>query len=111
LKLSSDNNNSSKTFSSWPNKQSTPANFEAGDRFIESQIPAEEFKFVVSQVETANDFFIQLVSKGDELSSLSDTLQIEYKQSPQINLSSLKINQPCLAKSPDDCWYRGKENE
>jgi hypothetical protein len=73
-------------------------------------MPKEAFKFVISHVETTNDFYIQLLSKGDELSQLSDILQIEYKQSPETNVSSCKINQACLAKSSDQCWYRGKEN-
>jgi len=109
LKLTSDNNNPSRSFSGWPNTRSTSTNFEAGDRFIESEIPKENLKFVISHIETSNDFFIQLLSKGDELSSLSDTLQNEYKQSPEINLNSFKINQPCLAKSYDRCWYRGNK--
>ncbi len=111
MQLSSDNTGSTKAFSGWPATRSISANFEAADRFIESEIPKETFKFVVSHVETANDFFIQLLSKGDELSTLSETLQNEYTQSPEINLSLLKINQPCLAKSSDLCWYRGKESE
>jgi len=112
VQLTSDNNNPSKPpFSGYPNTRSTTTNFEAGDRFIENEIPKETFKFVVSHVETANDFFIQLLSKGDELSSLSDTLQNEYKQSPEINLNSFKINQACLAKSSDGCWYRGNKKK
>jgi hypothetical protein len=107
LRLSSDNN-PSKTLSGWPNTRSTPVNFEAGDRFIENEIPKETFKFVVSQIETANQFYIQLLSKGDELTALSEVLQNEFKQSPEGNLNSFKVNQPCLAKSSDNCWYRGK---
>ena len=91
------------------NNPTTSANFVAGDRFPETEIPKETVKFVVSHVETANDFFIQLLSKADELSTLSETLQNEYKQSPEGNLISFKKDQVCLAKSSDDCWYRGKE--
>ena len=86
--------------------RSTTVNFESGDHFIENEIPKAPFQFVISQIETANDFFIQLLSKRDDLSRLSDTLQTEFKQSPQTSLSSFKINQPCLAKSTDQCWYR-----
>ncbi len=110
VQLSSDTH-STPTLSGWSNKQSTTANFEAGDRFIENTIPKEAFKFVVSHVETANQFYIQLLSKGAELTALSEVLQNEYKQSPEENLTSFKVNQPCLAKSNDGCWYRGKEIE
>jgi hypothetical protein len=104
-------NSDTKTFSAWSNTQSTPANFEAGDRFIESEIPKEAFQFVVSYVEAANNFFIQLFSKADEITALSETLQTEYKQSPGSNLNSFQKDQACLAKSSDGCWYRGKENQ
>ena len=85
-------------------------NFVAGDRFIENEIPKTAFEFVVSHIETANDFFIQLLSQGDELTKSSEILQTEYKQSPETNINAFKINQPCLAKNSDGCWYRGKEN-
>ncbi|CAF1033127.1 unnamed protein product [Rotaria sordida] len=107
LQLSSDYNNSLKTFNNSSNIRQTNINFEAGDHFIENDIPKDNiFKFVISHIETANDFFIQLLSKGNELTKLSEILQNEYQQAPEANISSLKINQPCLAKSSDDCWYR-----
>jgi hypothetical protein len=95
-----------KSFSGW--SKSTPAanNFEAGDNIIENIIPKETFEFVISHIETPNDFFIQLISKGDELTELSETLQKEYKDAPESNINPIKINQVCLAKSSDDCWYR-----
>jgi len=95
-------------FSNWPNARPS-AQFEPGEAFRESTSPKDSFKFVVSYIETANDFFIQLLSKGDELSSLNETLQTEYKKSPETNLSSFKQGQACLAKSSTyGCWYRGK---
>ncbi len=110
MQLSSDNNPSTSTGNSWSSIRTPAVNFEAGDRFIENEMPKEAFKFVISHIETANDFFIQLLSKGDELSKLSEILQTEYKQSPETSVNSCKLNQPCLAKSSDQCWYRGKEN-
>lgn len=109
LHLTTDKDNSSQGFGNWSAVRSASSNFEAGDRFGESVIPKETFKFVVSHIETANDFFIQLLFKGDELTKLSETLQDEFKQSPEISLSLLKENQICLAKSSDGCWYRGKK--
>ncbi|CAF4415082.1 unnamed protein product, partial [Rotaria sp. Silwood2] len=106
LQLSSDYNNSIKTSNSLSNTRTTNVNFEAGDHFIENEIPKEIFKYVISHIETANDFFIQILSKGDELSKLSEILQNQYEQAPATNLSTLKIGQACLAKSSDDCWYR-----
>jgi hypothetical protein len=102
----SDNNDSVKTFSGWPNVKSTANRFEAGDQFIENEIPKESFQFVLSHIEKSNDFFIQLYSKENELSQLTETLQIEYKDAPELNINLIKINQACLAKSSDDCWYR-----
>ena len=84
-------------------------NFEAGDRVGEHDIPKGTFKFVVSYIETANDFFIQMKSKEKELVKLTEVLQIEYNLSSGIDANSLKVNQPCLAKSEDNCWYRGKK--
>ncbi|CAF5131696.1 unnamed protein product, partial [Rotaria magnacalcarata] len=81
-------------------------NFEAGDKFIEHDMPKDVFTFVISHIETANDFFIQLLSKGDEILKLSETLQNEYGLAPETTLSSFKIGQACLAKSTDGCWYR-----
>lgn len=57
-------------------------------------------------MEHNNDFFIQLYSKEKELTTLTDDLQKEYKDAPEINLASMKINQACLGKSSDNCWYR-----
>ncbi|CAF3570765.1 unnamed protein product [Rotaria sp. Silwood1] len=102
----SDNNDTMKTFSGWPNVKSTVKSFEAGDHFLDNEIPQETFQFVISHIETSNDFFIQLYSKADELSTLSDTLQNEYKNAPEVTFNSLEINQACLAKSSDQCWYR-----
>jgi hypothetical protein len=107
LQLSSENNSLNST-TSWSNTRPPTVNFESGDRFVENEIPKETFKFVVSHIESANDYFIQILSKGDELGKLSETLQTEYTQSPKGNLNSFKKSQPCLAKSTDDCWYRGK---
>lgn len=106
FRVTSDTNESTKTFSGWPNMKTAP--FEAGDNFIENEIPREEFQFVISHIEKSNDFFIQLYSKEKELSQLSETLQNEYKDAPELNKDSIKINQACLAKSSDDCWYRAK---
>ncbi|CAF4858871.1 unnamed protein product [Rotaria sp. Silwood1] len=106
LQLSLNNNNTTKTFNNFSTIRTTNINFEAGDHFIENEIPKDIFKYVISHIETVNDFFIQILSKGDELSILSETLQNEYSQAPEVNLSSLKIGQACLAKSVDNCWYR-----
>jgi hypothetical protein len=106
FRSNSDNNDTIKTFNGWPNAKPTVNKFEAGDQFIENDIPKDKFQFVVSHIETSNDFFIQLLSKADELSTLSDTLQKVYKEAPELNISSIKIDQACLAKSSDDCWYR-----
>lgn len=96
------------TFSNYPNAR-IPVQFDSGNEFPETILPKESFKFVVSYIETANDFFIQSVSKGDELSSLNETLQVEYRKSPEMGLSSYKKDQACLAKSITyGCWYRGK---
>ncbi|CAF3651175.1 unnamed protein product [Adineta steineri] len=103
FQLNADNNSSSNT---WSSMRPAPVNFEAGDRFIENEIPKEAFKFVISHIETANNVFIQLLSKGDDLTKLTDSLQSEYKQAPEVGLSLFKQNQPCLAKSSDGCWYR-----
>lgn len=110
IQLTSDFDNSSKSFSGFKITREVPDYFQAGDQFIEQkEIPKDTFKFVISHIETANDFYIQLVSKGDELSKLTETLQIEYDQAPQIELNKFKMNEPCLAKSSDKCWYRGKK--
>ncbi|CAF4012309.1 unnamed protein product [Rotaria sp. Silwood2] len=106
FRSNSDNNDSMKTFSGWPNVKTPVKTFEAGDHFIENEIPQETFQFVISHIETSNDFFIQLYSKADELSTLTDTLQNEYTNAPELNLNSIEINQVCLAKSSDQCWYR-----
>ncbi len=106
FRSNSDNNDAIKTFSGWPNIKSTTNRFEAGDHFNENEIPKEAFQFVISHIEKSNDFFIQLCSKEKELSELSETLQEEYKDAPELNLNSIKINQACLAKSSDNCWYR-----
>ena len=108
LELSSGFNKPIRSSNNLLNAQSKTAHFEAGDHFIETEVPKDAFKFVISHIETANDFFIQLLSKGDKLCALTDILQDEYKQSPQKDLNSTQINQPCLAKSPDGFWYRGK---
>jgi hypothetical protein len=101
-----ENTESTKTFSGWPNVKATSIRFESGDKFIENEIPVEAFQFVISHIEKSNDFFIQLCSKENELSELTETLQNEYKDAPELSFSSIKINQACLAKSSDDCWYR-----
>ncbi|CAF1170367.1 unnamed protein product [Rotaria sordida] len=101
-----DNNEPIKTFSGWPNVKSPIKSFEVGDHFVENEIPQDTFQFVISHIETSNDFFIQLYSKGNELSTLSDKLQEEYKNAPELNFNSIEINQACLAKSSDECWYR-----
>ncbi|CAF3412446.1 unnamed protein product [Rotaria socialis] len=106
LRLSSDSSNSAKPFGGMGITQPVLNNFEAGDKFIEHDMPKEVFTFVISHIETANDFFIQLLNKGDEILKLSETLQNEYGAAPEATLSSFKIGQACLAKSTDGCWYR-----
>jgi hypothetical protein len=108
FRSNADNNEQTKPFSGWPNSKSTTKPFESGDVFIENEIPKESFQFVISHIETPNDFFIQSYSKADELSALTETLQIEYKDAPELNFNSIKPNQACLAKSSDDCWYRAR---
>ena len=110
LQLSSDKNTN--TLSGWPNAQSstTTTPFEAADRFVDIPLPNQEFTYVVSHIETANEFYIQLLSKGPELTALSERLQTEFKQSPEVNISSFRVDQACLAKFSDLCWYRGKKN-
>ena len=103
---SNSDNDTIKSFSGWSKTTSAPSNFEAGDNITENIIPKEAFEFVISHIETPNDFFIQLITKGDELTELSDTLQKEYKDAPELNINSIKMDQVCLAKSSDDCWYR-----
>lgn len=95
-----------KAFSGWPIMK--PPRFEAGDYYIENEIPQDEFQFVLSHFEKSNDFFIQLYSQENELLQLTDTLQKEYKDAPEFDLNSIKIDQVCLAKSSDNCWYRAK---
>jgi hypothetical protein len=95
-----------KTFSGWPNIKPTPSLFEAGDNYTENEIPKGTFQFVISHIEKANDFFIQLTSKENELSELTDTLQKEYQDAPELTFNSIKPKQACLAKSSDGCWYR-----
>lgn len=107
LKLSSDYSSRSKKSDAVPITQPAAVNFEYGDHFNENEMPKETFKFAVSHIAAVNDFFIQLVSKGDEVSKLTDILQNDYRQAPEVNLNSFKINQSCLAKNSDDCWYRG----
>jgi hypothetical protein len=106
FRSNSDDNGPIKSFSGWPNAKPTSNNFEPGDRIIENTIPKETFQFVISHIEAPNDFFIQLTLKENELSELTDTLQKEYKDAPELNMNSLKPNQVCLAKSSDNCWYR-----
>ena len=106
--LSSHYNKSIRSSNKLSNAQSIQIDFESGDHFIENEVPKDTFKFVISHIETATDVFIQLLSKGDKLCALTDILQDEYKQSPEKDLSSTKINQPCLVKSSDGFWYRGK---
>lgn len=100
----SNTNEPIKTFSGWPNAKPVIKSFESGDHFVENVIPKEEFRFVLSHIETPNDFFIQIYSKADELTALSDKLQNEYVNAPELNSS--EINKACLAKSSDQCWYR-----
>ena len=85
----------------------TPAlPFESADHYPDAKIPTTTFEFALSHIEGNNDFFIQLFSKEQELSSQSDSLQKECQSAPELNLLSMKINQPCLAKSSDNFWYR-----
>ena len=107
LQLNSENRSSSSTNHSWSTMRSASPNFEAGDCFTDGEVPQGTFKFVISHIESPNDFFIQLMSKADELSRLTETLQTEFKQSPETSLSSFKVGQACLACSTDECWYRG----
>ena len=100
-------NESRPTFSGFSGARAPVVNFEAGDRFVECDIPKETFKFVISHIQTANDFFIQMKSKEIELTKLTEALQTEYKLSPGIDANSLRFKQPCLAKSNDNYWYRG----
>ncbi|CAM2713618.1 unnamed protein product [Rotaria socialis] len=104
FRSNSENNEPVKTFSGWPNVKPTVTSFEAGDHFVEKEIPKEAFQFVLSHIEASNDFFIQLYSKADELSTFSATLQEEYSNAPELN--SIEENKICLAKSSDQCWYR-----
>ncbi|CAF1434332.1 unnamed protein product [Adineta ricciae] len=106
LQLNSENRSLSSTNHSWSTMRSASANFEAGDCFTDAEVPQGTFKFVISHIESPNDFFIQLMSKADELSRLTGTLQTEFKQSPEASLSSFKVGQACLARSTDECWYR-----
>ena len=101
-----ENNEPSPTFSGWPNIKRANLSFESADHYSDASIPTDTFEFVISHLEHNNDFFIQLYSKEKELSTLTDDLQNEYKDAPEINLPSMKINQACLGKSSDNCWYR-----
>lgn len=94
------------SFSSWPNTKQVSLPFESADHYSDPTIPSDTFEFVISHVEHNNDFFIQLYSKEKELSTLTENLQLEYKNAPEINLASMKLDQVCLAKSSDNCWYR-----
>lgn len=101
-----DNDEPMKTFSGWPNVKPAAIPFESADQYTDNKIPSGTFEFALSHIEQCNDFFIQLYSKEKELLELNNTLQKEYQDAPELNLSSMKINQACLAKSSDDCWYR-----
>ena len=90
------------------NEKQTKTSFEPGDRYPEQTIPDGKFRFALSHIETGNDFFIQLISKADELSTLTETLQNQALQSAEINLLTSKVDQACLAKSSDQCWYRAE---
>ena len=70
-------------------------------------MPNNTFEFVISHIEKPDDFYIQLTASEAELCSYSHTLQTQYDKCPEMNLSSLELNQACLAKSSDECWYRG----
>ena len=104
-----DNNESSNGFrnASQPVKTAV-SNVEVGTSFPDNVIPKDSFDYVVSHIEKADDFYIQLVASGNELTSLSETLQREYKECPALDLTALTMNQVCLALSTDQCWYRGK---
>ncbi|UJR08582.1 hypothetical protein I4U23_012841 [Adineta vaga] len=101
-----ENNEPVKAFSGWSSLRSALKSFEAGDHFTEKEVPKDTFQFVLSHIETLTDFFIQLFSKCEELSQLTEQLQAEYKDAPELTFSSIKTNQVCLAKSSDLCWYR-----
>ncbi|CAF3914337.1 unnamed protein product [Rotaria magnacalcarata] len=103
-RFNAENNEPVKTFSGWPNVKLTVKSFEAGDHFADNEIPKEAFQFALSHIEASNDFFIQLYSKADELSTFTATLQEEYSNAPELN--SIEEKKICLAKSSDHCWYR-----
>ncbi|CAF0731065.1 unnamed protein product, partial [Didymodactylos carnosus] len=86
--------------------EGTTIRFEAGHCYDDFVLPTTEIKFVLSHVNTPTQFFIQLLTKADEISQLSDTLQREFKAAPVVNASSLKFGQVCLSKHTDECWYR-----
>ena len=91
-----------------PPRESKPA-FDAGAHFPPSALPGDaSLTFVLSHIESLSDFFIQLLSKGAELSKLTETLQRACHLAPEVTLASLKIDQACLAKSVDQCWYRAE---
>ena len=104
----SDTNEVPKTFGGWSDFKSSPSSFEAGERFADNELPKGPVQFVLSHLETGNDFFIQLLTKATELSSLSETLQKDFKDAPALASHAMKVDQACLAKSTDDCWYRAR---
>ena len=61
LQLSSDKNNSTNTFGTWSNPRPTPVNFEAGDRFVDNEIPKDAFKFVNQSYRNGQSFFYSII--------------------------------------------------
>ncbi|CAF1120767.1 unnamed protein product [Adineta ricciae] len=106
FRANNENSEPIKSFSGWSSMRSALKAFEAGNHFTEKEIPRDIFQFVLSDITTPSDFFIQLLSKTEDVSQLTNQLQAESNDAPLLPLSSIKPNQVCLAKSSDSCWYR-----
>lgn len=78
--------------------------FESAVRFPPENRPKGKFDFVLSHIESINEFYIQPYSMVDELSELTEMIQKNVDRAP-----SLKDDQNvCLAKSSDGFWYRAE---
>lgn len=82
--------------------------FDSALNLLEETFPQGQFEFVISHFEESNDFFIQNPSDTNDLTSLSDELQKEFRETFDLLEKMFREDLPCLAKSSDGCWYRGQ---
>ena len=99
----SNDNEPLRGFSGFAYKKST---INTGDHVKENEIPNGIFEFVISHIETIDEFYIQLYSKNEEISNLNDQLQNEYENAPELTTYSIDNHQICLAQSSHKRWYR-----